>query len=53
MGFSQVKGKMRKEKRISFGTFCAEYGRVKQKKKLYGIPYSFMTCPGIEPGFTP
>ena len=23
------------------------------KKKLYGIPYSFMTCPGIEPGFTP
>ena len=33
MGFSQVKGKMRKEKRISFGTFCAEYGRVKQKKE--------------------
>ena len=23
------------------------------KKKLYGTPYSFMTCPGIEPGFTP
>ncbi len=45
MGFSQEKGKNEKRK--------LEEWILQTKKKLYGIPYSFMTCPGIEPGFTP
>ena len=35
------------------GFSCINETMIDIKKKLYGIPYSFMTCPGIEPGFTP
>ena len=35
------------------GFSCINETMIDITKKLYGIPYSFMTCPGIEPGFTP
>ena len=35
------------------GFSCINETMIDIKKKLYEIPYSFMTCPGIEPGFTP